>query len=391
MLKEVIKLIITYIIRVVLIPFSLFPIKKNRVMFVSLTGGSYMEYTCNPKYVYEELQRYVQQKQIGSYDIIWAFAEPEKYTFLKTQGVKLVKHFTIKAIYYLMTSKVVITGGSYLPWIHFRKKQVVIDTWHGGGAYKSLERGQGLQKKLIDKRNALAGNHATVFVSCCKKFTEFVICDAFGFKGEVLEIGLPRNDFLVKKETEYATKKIRQQYKIDEKVSILLYAPTYREVGCYDKLDMQQVRQCLEKATGKEWVCFLRGHRYEIEKIGNAGESIIDVSDYSDMQELLAAADMLITDYSSCVWDYALLDRPCYLYTPDLGEYRKNRGFYVDVADWYIPYDETVEGLMKQIEDVDNIDWKVQMKKHLESLGSCETGRASEVIVNYIEKACSAI
>jgi len=381
MIKEVIKLLITYIFHVVLIPFSLFPIKKNRVMFVSLTGGTYMEYTCNPKYVYEELQRTVEKK----YDVIWAFAEPEKYRFLETQGVTLVKHFTLKAIFYLLTSKVVITGGSYLPWIHFRKEQVIIDTWHGGGAYKCLDRGEGLQKKLIDKRNSLAGNHATVFVSCCKKFTEHVIRDAFGFKGEVLEIGLPRNDFLFNNRTDEVKQKIRDQYKIDDEIKILLYAPTYREVGNYEKLDIQQVGEQLEKITNKKWVCFLRGHRYEVEKIGDTGKTVIDVSDYPDMQELLATADMLITDYSSCVWDYALLGRPCYLYTPDLEEYRKIRGLYVDVADWNIPYGSTVEDLLKKMEAVEQIDWKQKMNRHLELLGSCETGEAARILVAYVE------
>lgn len=384
MLKEVIKILIMYFLKIFFLLFRVFEIKSNRIMFVSLTGGQYMEYSCNPKYVYEALNSTGKR----NYDVVWAFSNPEQYAFLKKKGVRLVKHFSVKAMYYLMTSRVVVTGGSYLPWITFRKRQIVIDTWHGGGAYKRLDIGHGLKKRLIERQNKLAGSHATVFVSSCKEFTEQVIYGAFAFRGEVLEIGMPRNDFLVKKNMTGAVAKVRKHYQIEEDTAIMLYAPTYRETGEYEKLDVQKVLKQLEEATGKKWLGFLRGHRYETEGFGKDGDGLIDVSDYADMQELLAASDLLISDYSSCIWDFSFLDRPCYLYVPDLEEYRKNRGFYVDIDRWHMPYAENDEDLLEQIMNIKDVDWHKQMEAHRKEMRACETGEAARMIVKYIEENC---
>ena len=68
-----------------------------------------------------------------------------------------------------------------------------------------------------------------------------------------------------------------------------------------------------------------------------------------------------------------------------LEEYRKIRGLYVDVADWNIPYGSTVEDLLKKMEAVEQIDWKQKMNRHLELLGSCETGEAARILVAYVE------
>ena len=384
-LKELKKVIIMYFLRIAMLPLQVFSIKKNRIMFVSLTGGQYMEYTCNPKYVYEALAR----DSKDDYEMIWAFSYPEKYVFLQEQGVKVVKHFSLKAMYYLMTSKVVVTGGSYLPWVKFRKEQIVIDTWHGGGAYKRLDRAEGFRSKLIDKQNKLAGSHATAFVTSCDKFTKHVIQDTFGFQGEILEIGMPRNDFLVNHQIAEANQKVRNHYQIDDTTGICLYAPTYRESGMYEKLDMQKVRVQLQKMTGKQWVCFVRGHRYEAGAIGKVEEGIIDVSDYPQMQELLAASDVLISDYSSCIWDYAFLERPVFLYVSDLDVYRESCGFYVDIAQWHMPYATNEGDFLQQLEKMQEIDWQKEMRAHRSELGSCETGHASEMLADYIRKYCS--
>lgn len=383
-IKELKKIILRYLLKIFVLPFKLFSIKRTRVMFVSLTGGQYMEYSCNPKYVYEALR---DDKGV-EYEYIWAFSHPEKYTFLEEQGVKLVKHFSLKAIYYLLTSKVVVSGGSYLPWIDFRKEQVVIDTWHGGGAYKRLDREDGLRGKMVDKLNKSAGKHVTAFITSSDKFTQHVIQDTFGFEGEILKTGMPRNDFLVRQDTEAANVKVRKYYEIAEDVSICMYAPTYRENGKYKKLNMRKVRKQLEKTTGRKWLCLARGHRYESARLGKDADGILDVADYPDMQELLAAADMLITDYSSSIWDYSFLERPCYLYVSDLDVYRQMCGFYMDIDEWQIPYAVEEKDMLAQIACLAQIDWTSKMQAHRKALGSCESGHASQDIADYIKSKC---
>lgn len=385
-IKEWKKIAVAYGAKLLFLPFHIFRIKQNRVMFTSLTGGKYMEYSCNPKYIYECLQR----SNDGQYEVIWAFGEPENYRFLEQQSVRLVKHFTWKAFYFLLTSKVVITNGSYVPWVPFRKHQVVINTWHGGGAYKRLDFGSGRQQKLVDKRNALAGQNTTVFVTSSRAFSRYVIRGAFHFRGEILETGMPRNDRLVRQQSKEARAEVRKWCGLTEPVRILLYAPTYRNGGDYPKLDMKRVLACLEKETQESWAALVRFHRYENDGGGGkySDDRIKDVADYPDMQELLGAADLLITDYSSSIWDYSFLERPCYLYVPDLDRYRECRGFYEDIDFWHFPYARDEETLFQLISKMKQIDWSGNMKMHHRDLDSCETGHAAESVVEYIEKVC---
>lgn len=378
------KILVAYIAKLCFLPFHIFRIKKNRIMFTSLTGGNYMEYSCNPKYIYECLKKQTKD----NYEIIWAVRCPEKYQFFRDENVRLVTHFSIRCFFYLLTSNVVITNGSYVPWVTFRKKQTVINTWHGGGAYKKLDTGEGYLKHLIDKRNALAGKNTGIFVTSSEEFCRYVIRGAFHFKGKVLHCGMPRNDFLVNGETDRARKNVEEGCGISSEKKILLYAPTYRKNETYEKLDLEKTVLLLKKVTGQEWACLERLHRYETDGDMQENSYVKDVNEYPDMQELLGAADMLITDYSSSIWDYSFLNRPCFLYVPDLERYRKMRGFYEDIDKWQYPYAVKSDELYDIIGNMERYDWYGIARRHHDMLKSCETGEASETVVKYIESIC---
>lgn len=388
-LKNLLKLWMAYIFRMFLFPLRIFKVHPKRILFSSLTGGKYMEYSCNPKYIYECLKK----QYSDQYQIIWAFNEPDQYRFLLSQDVILVKHFTLKAFYYLMTSKVIITNGSYVPWFMFRKKQIVINTWHGGGAYKKLDIGKNSLKKIIKKRNAMVGRNTSVFVTSSRAFTQYVIQGVFSFQGPVLEVGMPRNDKLVRQDTKEAEKKVRGYFQLDSEVKIILYAPTYRMEGWDDRLDVNIVVDTLQKQTEQKWVCLVRMHRYEQKaiKMDLTRHRIMDASLYPDMQDLLAATNILITDYSSSIWDYSFLYRPCFLYVPDLEEYQRNRGFYVELEKWHFRYACTQENLVKELCHLDKTEWETRMNMHHKELNSCETGHASESVVKYIIEACDEV
>ena len=103
-------------------------------------------------------------------------------------------------------------------------------------------------------------------------------------------------------------------------------------------------------------------------------------------QELLAAADMLITDYSSCIWDYSFLYRPCFLYTPDLLEYLAKTGFYVDIHEWPFPICENMEDLEKQIRSFDEEKNRARIMEHHQQMGSYESGHACEAVCSWIKQ-----
>ena len=104
------------------------------------------------------------------------------------------------------------------------------------------------------------------------------------------------------------------------------------------------------------------------------------------MQELLAAADMLITDYSSSIWDYSFLYRPCFLYTPDLESYLQNTGFYVPIQEWPFPLCKDMKELEQAIDRYDAKENQRAIQKHHQRMGSFESGHACEKVCAWIRQ-----
>jgi CDP-glycerol glycerophosphotransferase len=107
-------------------------------------------------------------------------------------------------------------------------------------------------------------------------------------------------------------------------------------------------------------------------------QAVIDVSDYPDMQDLLCAVDVLITDYSSSIWDFSFTHKPCFLYAPDLEEYKSNRDFYTPIEEWPFPLAKTNQELIENIKNFDSKEYIGKVNKHHKELGSYETGHATE-------------
>lgn len=381
-MKTFLKTISFYVLKILLAPLRILPVKKNRILFTGLTGGKTNEYSCNLKYLCE----YIMEKMPGTYDICWAVSNPEQYGFLKELGFKVVKHFNIHSFPVLMTSKVIVSNGAYAPWFPFRKSQYFINTWHGGGAYKKIENNKPDANWATRKRAQNCAENISLFVSTCRAATDNIIHDAFLYRGEVMEVGMPRNDKIIRKETKEQTEKVKKIFGIKPEDKIVLFAPTYRPQAADITLNADKVLENLGK-DGSCWYFMRRAHRYQDGyQINIIGKHILEAGNYPDMQELLCAADVLITDYSSCIWEYSFLGRPCFLYTPDLEEYTRNTGFYTDIHDWPFPICITEDDLCREIEEYDEKENLRRIQAHHEALGNCETGRACEYIAERIQK-----
>ena len=381
-MKSLLKYLYSIAFRVLLLPFSLCKIRRERLVFTGLTGGSGYDYSGNPRY----LSDFIQKQEPGKFDIYWMVTDPSRYRSEEKQGLHFVKHFTARSFYYLLTASVIVTNGSYAPWFPFRKRQYLINTWHGGGAYKRIENDKPDANWATRKRAQFCAENIQLMVSSCQAANEKLFRHAFLYEGEILECGMPRNDFLVRGETVDAARKVRSTYQIDPGCRILLYAPTYRPDGENYMPDFTGLRKILEK-NDEKWYVLYRAHRYSeddasaLEKTWSA-----DVTDYPDMQELLAAADMLITDYSSCIWDYSFLYRPCFLYTPDLEQYLAKTGFYIPIQEWPFPICRNEQELEDAIDSYDAGQNRKAIQKHHQKMGSFESGHACEKVCERIRR-----
>jgi CDP-glycerol glycerophosphotransferase len=142
-----------------------------------------------------------------------------------------------------------------------------------------------------------------------------------------LETGYPRNDALANA-TEDDVRRLREQLGIAPGQVAVLYAPTHRDwqVDYAPVLDVEAVAAAL----GPEFVLLDRTHYFYA---GRPGRLARDVTAYPSVEELCIAADVLLTDYSSIMFDYAVLDRPILIHAPDWEVYRSMRGVYFDLLE----------------------------------------------------------
>ena len=212
---------------------------------------------------------------------------------------------------------------------------------------------------------------------------------AFHYDGTILEIGLPRNDIFWQ-DAFYLKNEIKNSLNIDSEYKLLLYAPTYRDNLSENGfiLEISSIIDSLTRRFGGKWKVLYRAHYFEKNSELVQCNLIINVSCYSDMQELLYIADVLITDYSSSMWDFSFTNKPCFLYTPDIDKYMEYRNFFVPPSQWHFPLANNIKELQDNILSYDALRFKEDMVKHHNEYGSFENGMATEKICKLLNDIC---
>lgn len=370
-MKETLKIFLIYLSRFLLSIFHLFPIKKNRILFISFSGSNY---NCNPKYIYQELL-----KHNCNYEYIWVLNN----NLQELNSCKIIPYKSLKFYYYFLTSKLIISNYSVSPKLPVRKKQILFNTWHGGGAYKKV----GVTKvhkeqKRIRKVFDILSKETSYFLSSCKIDSKTIMETFYLPKEKVLDLGYPRNDIFFDKSVNSTIirEKICKQLSINPDDKILLIAPTFKGEPGFGKakdnfsLDINKICSALSEKYNGHFICIYRGHYYVNKQIP---ENCINGNDYPDMQELLLISDVLITDYSSAIWDYSFTYKPCFLYVPDLIEYSKTQEFYVPIEKWGFTFALTEDELIKNIKEY-NVDTYIKNIEEAHNYyGAFDDGKAS--------------
>lgn len=357
------------------------PIRKNRIVCYSFNGG---QYSCSPKAISE----YLEKKYPEKFEIIWAFRKNtsvEKNKMLNKFTV--VPYNSLRFLYYYASAKFIITNIYPYQLLKTKSGQIVIDTWHGGGAYKVA--GFDLNNKNQDNKKLLSEmefntKNISLFISSSKMFTKHFIRSGLRFKGKVLKTGLQRNDifFLSPEEKEKIKQKTFKKIGLEKNTHFCLYAPTWKYDEKYPFVfHAKTLSKALEQRFGGKWVIVTRMHHLAKNKING---NVIDASNYPDMQELLLSADFLISDYSSAIWDYSLTHKPCLLYTYDLKNYLDKRSMYIDIKKWGFPLCETFDELINAIVTFDEADFVERMKYHYNLMGGYDKGNACKQLADFI-------
>ena len=296
----------------------LFPLKKNRVAFVSMHNENFCD---SLGAVRDELEKR------GGYDFVYI----TRQDLSLSNPLKALAFFTLKSRL-LATAEYVFLNDNFMPMgkLNFRKEAVITQLWHAEGAFKKF--GLHIPQNDALRKAEIAANSKLTNVVCSSEGVRKIYAEAFGIDEEkVLPLGAPRADYFKNESNKkVALEEIHEKYPETKNKKILLYAPTFRDDSERDKEILNNFNlPKVKKALGDEYEIFIRLHP-QIHISERATDGATDVTDFSDVRKLILAADVLVTDYSSICMDFAFLDKKTVFFAYDLPWYTERRDFYFD-------------------------------------------------------------
>lgn len=302
----------------------LFPMKQKTVIFESYWGKNF---ECNPRALYEYIDAHYPQ-----YKTVWSLRDP--LTHIEGHAVKVRMH-SLKYYYYMATAKYFVNNVNFPDFYRKRKQAVELQTMHGT-PLKTLgldvpgEIKPGKQMEIY-----LAKNRRWDYLCVPSDYVGKIAERAFAHRAEVIETGYPRNDKLFYDNSAEKIREIKVRLGIPTDKKVIFYAPTWRIKNQFKmEMDLSRLKDCFSG----EYVLLVKFHHYvadavQIDERQTAG-FVYNETSYDDIRDLYLIADVLITDYSSVMFDYAILARPIILFTYDLEQYRDNlRGMYFDIIE----------------------------------------------------------
>lgn len=353
----------------------LIPVKENRIVLECDYGKGFYD---NILSIYKEIK-----KQNLNLHIIIPLNKGVTINLEKSEMVTIVRTRSLRQLYYLATSKYWITNNHYYHFLVKRSETTMINTWHALGAFKKFALHSAKTDEDVKRFNADGKNIDYLLVS--SKELKDIYSEALNVpKDKILSMGIPRTDELFNESLKEDLKKsFLKKYPFVKGKKLILYAPTFRD---HEKIqfNMKLDLELLKNTFGEEYKILLKLHpiirnKYVVpEKLK---DFVIDVRD-ENINTLMISSDMLITDYSSVVFEYSLLKKPIIFFAYDFHKYNEElRGFY-------FPYEEFIPGpMVKTTEEIVAVikDHSFDMNKIEEfSKKFCEftDGKASERFVN---------
>ena len=372
-------------------------VDEKTIAFNSFNGKFY---SCTPRAIYEYM---LQDERFSDYKFIWVVRDLEKYSYLcENANTTIVKNRTKEYAKALASAKYWIFNYRIYDYIYPKKEQNYVQCWHGT-PLKRLGYDIEVSQNAMNSREEIRYKYRTD----AEKFSYILSPSAFasekfasawnlndtGQSEKIMEVGYPRNDFISNYKQEEVIK-IKNELGIPLDKKVLLYAPTWRDnqhvsgVGYVysNPVDFAKMQEIL----GSEWVILFRAHylvanAFEFDKYEGF---VYNASGHDDINELYIISDMLVTDYSSVFFDYAILKRPVLFYMYDLEEYANDvRGFYIDLTELPGPIVTTEEEFIDKVKNVN--EWFAfddRYRKFDQKFNYLNDGNACSRFVNYLFK-----
>ena len=352
---------------------GLMPIDRRKVLFSSYYGRGYSD---SPKAIAQALLASGEDVKLS-----WLVKSEAEAATLPPGVTPVNQNHALERIKAYSTSRVWVDNcRKYVP--RKRKGQFYMQTWHGF-ALKMVEADATQALDEIYIRGSKNDSRMTDVIVSGSGFMSGLYRNSFWYDGEVEELGTPRNDIFFGEACANLAKKVREVLDLPTDRRLALYAPTFRadhSLACY-ALDAQRLVSACQARFGGEWTVLIRLHPNIAGKSAGLfpydGDAIVDATGYPDMQELLAGADLLITDYSSSMFDYALTGKPCVQFALDVEEYTRERNFYFPLTGLPFPVAQSNEELESIIRNYDQSQWSGRWEHFKGQNGFREDGKGS--------------
>lgn len=366
------------------------PVNHRIILFESNVGRNF---TGNPKAIYEEMVRLELDRKYRCYIIL------EDMETNISGSAKKLKRNRFRYFYYFAVAGIWISDTRFPKYIIKRKETVYIQTWHGTPLKKlALDMDEVYmsgETSLEEYKLNFSNNVQTWdYLVSQNKYSTEIFTKAFGFDKSILEIGYPRNDILFRKNNHEEIYKIKEMLGLPQDKRIILYAPTWRDNEYYTdgnyKFNTGLDFPLLMKELHEDTVWIVKYH-YLIQDFINWSDYEGFVYEYDksyDISLLYLVSDMLVTDYSSVMFDYSILKKPMIFYCYDLCEYRDSlRGFYFDfIKEAPGPVVETTQNLIQSIKEYDYETYKERYEAFNTKYNHADDGNASGKIIDLIYK-----
>ncbi len=334
---------------------KLLKIKQKYMLFASYGGRKFDD---SPKAIYDEICK---RREFDNWTLVWAFVEPEKFNV--PRGIK-VKIDTLPFFKVLLTSHVWISNSGMSRGIKYKDERIIkVETWHGSVTKKSCgeENTMFLYKK--DHKSKLKDIST---IRCAQSQIDVDVLSRLfsASKDSFIKTGFPRNDELAKATLE-DSKKARNKLGIPWDKKVILYMPTWRQydLDCFNNVVCKPPINISywKKELGKNFVFLVRAHYAVTSALTIKDDDFVkNVSDYPSINDLYLASDILITDYSSAMIDYSILEKPIFCFAYDYEKYIEKIGLYLDLQKelpnhFYKTEKELIVAIL-------NIDWDFSKK-----------------------------
>lgn len=357
-------------------------VKKNKILvWNQLAPGGF---SGHPKYIIQQII----DENIPC-EIVW-LTNHDRTGF--PEKVKIVKPTPYNLMIEHATSKIWIDNYKKEKWMKKKKGQFYINAWHGNLSFKKIDFDTPVSSKTHLIRTVRDSEMIDLRLSN-SDFCTNIFRKAMKYKNEVLECGSPRLDKI-----NAGCKKIYQKLGIPENSSLLLFAPTWRTASTEGRIrkdlelekNFDELINTLSKKFGNDWYILVRPHpSVKIsDNVGIQNSHIIDASasKFEDVYEILAETKILISDYSSLIFEAGFFEKPVFILAEDLELYKKQQGIYFEFEKLPYPLAHSFSELLSNIINFNKEEYLKELRNFHSEIKLIETGEASKIVADIIKE-----